>query len=131
MQTDEQASIAPKWMFWGGWIITGLLTAVLLMSGVLKVIQRPEVVEEFTRLEWPAKVGVGLGIVEIVAAVIYAIPRTTVLGAILVTGYLGGAIATHVRIDDNFVGPIIMGVLAWLGIYLRDARLRALLPLRT
>jgi hypothetical protein len=131
MQVDDRAAVAPKWMHWGGWTITGLITAVLLMSGALKVIQRPEVVEEFTRLEWPASVAVGLGIVEIACAVIYAIPRTAVLGAILVTGYLGGAIATHLRIEDNFIPPAVIGVLAWLGLYLRDARLRALLPIRT
>ncbi len=131
MQSDDQAAIAPKWMYWAGWSITGLLAAVLVMSGVLKLIQKPEVVEEFTRLGWPTSVALGLGIVEIACAVIYAIPRTAVLGAILVTGYLGGAVATHVRIEENFVPPIVLGVLAWLGLYLRDARLRALLPLRT
>jgi xanthine/uracil permease len=96
----------------------------------MKLVKPAALVEEFTRLEWP-DVALGLGIVEIACAVIYAIPRTAVLGAILVTGYLGGAIATHVRIHDNFIPPVVMGVLAWLGLYLRDARLRALLPLRT
>jgi xanthine/uracil permease len=61
---------------------------------------------------------------------VYVIPQTSVLGAILLTGYLGGAVATHVRIDDNFVPPIVMGVLVWLGLFLRDPRLRALIPLR-
>jgi hypothetical protein len=63
--------------------------------------------------------------------VLYAIPQTAVLGAILLTGYLGGAIATHVRIEEGFVPPLILGVLIWLGLYLRDRRLRALVPLRT
>jgi hypothetical protein len=73
---------------------------------------------------------VGLGILELVCTVLYAIPRTAVLGAILLTGYLGGAIATHVRIGDDFTPPVIMALLLWGGLYLRDARLRALLPLR-
>jgi hypothetical protein len=71
-----------------------------------------------------------LGIVEIACTVVYAIPQTAVLGAILLTGYLGGAIATHVRLEEGFLPPVILGVLVWLGIYLRDARLRALLPFR-
>jgi Mn2+/Fe2+ NRAMP family transporter len=73
-----------------------------------------------------------IGILEIACTVIYVIPRTSVLGAILLTGYLGGATATHVRIGDpSFFGPVIFGVLVWLGLWLRDARLRALLPLRS
>jgi len=73
---------------------------------------------------------VALGILELACTIIYAIPRTAVLGAILLTGYLGGAILTHLRIGDPFWNPIIPGVLVWLGLYLRDPRLRALAPLR-
>jgi hypothetical protein len=73
----------------------------------------------------------GLGILELICAVIYVIPRTSMLGAILLTGYLGGAIATHVRVGEQFIMPAVLGVLIWGGLYLRDYRLRALLPLRT
>ncbi len=130
MPSDSQTAVAPKWMYWTGWVLSGLVVAGLVFSGVMKLVKPTAVIDEFTRLGWP-DVALGLGIVEIACAIIYAIPRTAVLGAILVTGYLGGAIATHVRIHDNFIPPVVMGVLAWLGLYLRDARLRALLPLRT
>ena len=86
---------------------------------------------EFDRLGWPeTSDSWDSGSLEIACAVVYAIPRTAVLGAILITGYLGGAVATHLRIGDPFFGPIIPGVLVWVGLYFRDARLRALLPLR-
>jgi hypothetical protein len=74
----------------------------------------------------------GLGITEVACTIIYLIPRTAVLGAILLTGYFGGATATHVRVGDpSFVGPVVLGVLVWLGLFLRDDRLRALIPLRS
>jgi hypothetical protein len=128
--TDLHTLLASKKMLWAGWILSALLVVALVFSGVMKLIKPTAITDEFTRLGWP-DVTVGLGIVEIACALVYAIPQTAVLGAILVTGYLGGAIATHVRIHDDFVPPLIMGVLAWLALYLRDARLRALLPLRT
>lgn len=71
-----------------------------------------------------------LGVTELLCAVLYAIPQTSVLGAILLTGYMGGAIATHARIGEGFIPQIIIGVLVWLGLFLRDARLRALIPIR-
>jgi hypothetical protein len=74
---------------------------------------------------------IGLGILEIACTIVYAIPQTSVLGAILLTGYLGGAMATHVRIGEQFVPPLILGILVWGGLYLCDGRLRALLPLRS
>jgi hypothetical protein len=92
------------------------------------------VVTEFARLGYPENVILGIGILEIACTVVYIIPRVSVLGAILLTGYLGGAVATHVRIGDpifNVLGPVIFGALLWGGLYLRDQRLRALLPLRS
>ena len=127
---DPQTATGQKYLLWAGWIVTALVVLTLLFSGIMKLVKPAAVVDEFARLEWPDVV-FGLGIVEIACAVIYAIPQTSVLGAILVTGYLGGAIATHVRISDNFAPPAVVGVLAWLGLYLRDPRLRALVPLRT
>jgi hypothetical protein len=91
-----------------------------------------KVVEGFKDLGWDANLALALAILELSCTAIYVIPRTSVLGAILLTGYLGGATATHVRISDpSFAAPIVLGVLVWLGLYLRDARLRALLPLRS
>jgi hypothetical protein len=117
-------------MYWTGWVLSGLVVSGLIFSGVMKLVKPAALVEEFTRLEWP-DVALALGIVEIACALIYAIPQTAVLGAILITGYLGGAIATHVRIEEGFISPLVIAVLAWIGLYLRDARLRALLPLRS
>lgn len=119
-----------KWMIWTGRAISGVLTLALAFSAVMKFMKPADLVKEFGRLGWPENLALGLGVVELACAILYAIPQTAVLGAILATGYLGGAIATHVRIGDNFVPPLMMGVLVWLGIFLRDPRLRALLPLR-
>jgi len=120
-------------MLWTGYAISALIVLALLFSAVFKFLQPEDLVTEFKRLEIPVDLPIALGIIEATCAIIYAIPRTAFLGAILVTGYLGGAILTHVRIYDGFAfaSPLVMGMLAWLGLYLRDARLRALIPLRT
>jgi hypothetical protein len=73
---------------------------------------------------------VPLGIVELACTILYIVPQTSVLGAILLTGYLGGATATHLRVEESWIGPVLLGILVWLGLFLRDCRLRALLPLR-
>ncbi len=117
-------------MFWTGWVLTILPALMLTMSGVMKLLKPAPVVEGFTTLGWPENLALGLGIVELICTLLYVAPRTAVLGAILLTGYLGGAIATHVRIGDPWYGPFVFGVFVWLGLYLRDPRLRALLPLR-
>jgi hypothetical protein len=95
-----------------------------------KTEEMPSVAEEFHRLGYQDKTTRPIAIAEIGSTILYVIPQTAVLGAILLTGYLGGATATHVRIDDPFVGPIVIGVLVWLGIFLREPRLRALIPWR-
>ena len=100
------------------------------MSAAMKFAKPAAVIEGFEKLGWPARYAIGLGILEVACTIVYLIPRTAMLGAILVTGYLGGAVATHVRAGEAFYGPAILGVLAWLGLYLRDARVRALIPLR-
>ena len=130
MRSDEAKTENPKWMSWTGRAISGLVTAMLIFSAVMKFIEPTEVVEEFARLGWADSHTLTLGILEAVCTVVYAIPQTAVLGAILLTGYLGGAIATHVRIDDQSIGPVVIGVLVWLAVYLREPRLRALLPWR-
>ncbi len=119
-----------KKAFWAGWVLTILPVAGLLMSAVMKFMKPPEVVEGFTKLGVPESLAFNLGILELACTIIYLIPRTAVLGAVLLTGYLGGAVATHVRIHDAFMSPIIIGVLLWGGIFLREPRLRALIPLR-
>jgi hypothetical protein len=130
MESPSRPAPASKPMLWTGYVLTALPALGLIASGVLKLMRPAEVLKEFSRLGWPENLALPLGIVEITCAILYIIPRTSVLGAILITGYLGGATATHVRVGDNFVPPILFGVLAWLGLYLRDARLRALLPVQ-
>jgi hypothetical protein len=126
------AEIAPvsKTALWTGRVLSTLPVLMLLMSAAFKFAQPEDVVKGFTHLEWPIELAIALGIVELACTVVYVIPQTAVLGAILLTGYLGGAIATHVRIEEGFVPPVILGVLIWLGLYLREPRLRALIPWR-
>ncbi|HZE72893.1 MAG TPA: DoxX family protein [Pyrinomonadaceae bacterium] len=118
---------------WAGLIISALPALFLLMDGIMKLIRPAIVVEATVHLGYTASVILPLGIVLLACTVLYLIPRTAVLGAILLTGYLGGAVATHVRVGEGvfpIVFPIILGVLIWIGLYLRDDRLRALVPLR-
>jgi hypothetical protein len=131
MSTVTQTAPVSKKMFWAGVILSLLPVLGLLFSAVGKLLKPDVVVEGFAKLGWPDSIALGLAIVEIACALVYVIPRTSVLGAILVTGYLGGAVSAHVRIGDAFFAPIILGVLVWGGLYLRDERLRALIPLRS
>jgi hypothetical protein len=131
MESVTQTAPFSNKLVWTGRIISALIILLLLFSGAGKLFKPVQVVDEFTRLGYPGSVILGIGIVEIACAIIYAIPRTAVLGAILVTGYLGGATATHVRVGDPFIMPILIGVLVWVGLFLREDRLRALLPLRS
>lgn len=119
-------------MLWSGRVMSALPTLMLIFSAVMKLLKPVEVIQEFGRLGYQEHVILGLGILELACTVIYLIPRTAVLGAILLTGYLGGAIATHVRVGDPLINymPILFGVLLWGGLYLRDERLQALIPLR-
>lgn len=120
-----------KRLLWAGRIMSALPMLFLLFDGVMKVVKPPSVVEGTVQLGYPESVIVGLGIVLIACTVIYVIPRTAILGAILLTGYLGGATATHVRVESLwFLFPVLVAVLLWGGLYLRDDRLRALIPLQ-
>ena len=117
---------------WTGRILTALPVLFLLFDGVIKFTKIAPVVDSFTQLGYPVSLALGIGILELACTVVYVIPRTSVLGAILLTGYLGGATATHVRIGEAlFIIPVVLGVLVWGGLFLRDDRLRALIPLRT
>ena len=130
MQSDTQTAPVSKKMLWAGYILSVLPVLLLLFSGGMKLVKPASVVEGFVRLGYPESLALGIGIVELACAVVYVIPQTSVLGAILLTGYLGGATATHVRIGEPFFMPIVLGVLIWGGLFLREDRLRALLPLR-
>jgi hypothetical protein len=116
---------------WTGRVLTGLITLMLIFSASMKLRNPPELAEQFVgKFGYPADLAVKIGITELCCVVLYLFPRTAVLGAVLLTGYLGGAIATHVRVQDNFAGPAIGGVLVWLALYLREPRIHSLLPLR-
>lgn len=115
-----------------GRIITGFAALFLLMDGVLRVAHFAPYVEGTVKFGYGAHLATPIGITLIVCTLLYLVPRTAVLGAILLTGYLGGATATHFRVDDpNFLFAATFGVLVWAGLYLREPRLRALLPLRS
>ena len=116
----------PLWMTITGWVLTLLVVGGLAFSAVMKFLQPPEMLAELEKIGLAQKLMIPIGIVEVACALIYLFPRTAILGAILLTGYLGGAILTHVRTDTDFTAPIIMGVLLWLGIYLREPRLRSI-----
>jgi hypothetical protein len=119
---------------WIGRVLSGLAVLFLTFDSVVKLLKLPVAVDSTTQLGYPEGVVFGIGIVELVCLVLYVVPRTSVLGAILFTGYLGGAIATHVRIGSplfsHVLFPIYVAVLIWGGLMAREARLRALIPFR-
>lgn len=119
-----------KAMVWTGRVLSTLLVLMLVFSAFMKFAKPASFSEGMNHLGYPERLATGLGIVELVCTVLYLIPQTSVLGAILLTGYLGGATATHLRVGDPFISPVILGVVVWLAIFLRDPRLRALIPLR-
>ena len=121
-----------KGLVWMGRVFTALPILMLLLSATLKLTKQPQMVETFTgRLGYSASALAGIGLLEVACVALYAVPSTAVLGAVLLTGFLGGAIATHVRVGDpSFFIPLFLGVLVWAGIYFRDERLGWLLPLR-
>jgi hypothetical protein len=134
MQSNTQIANESKGMLWTGRVISGLAGLMFAFDGVAHLMKPAPVVEAFARLGYPLSASVGIGILLLVCTAIYVTPKTWVLGAILLTGYLGGAISTHVRAGSSTfetIFPVIFGVLVWVGIYLRDARLRALIPLRS
>jgi hypothetical protein len=119
-----------KGTIWTGRILSALPVLALGMSGVMKIMGGPKLAEGFNHLGWPITMAKVLAILELGSVIIYLIPQTAILGAILITGYMGGAIATHLRIGEPVYLQALMPILAWLGLYLRESRLRALIPLR-
>ena len=127
-----QTSVS-KSNLWIGRIVGGLAALFLLLDAVMKLAKPSFVVEGTVKYGYAESTIVPLGIVLLVSTILYLIPRTSVLGAIILTGYLGGAVATHVRAAEGLFSiffAITFGVLLWLGLYLRDPQLRALVPLR-
>ncbi len=121
------AAPVSKKLVWTGRVLTGLVVAFLLFDGAIKLFPVAPVIDAFNRLGYSPDIASQLGVLLLACTVLYAIPRTQVLGALLLTAYLGGATATHVRVGDPFWFPIVMGVIVWAGLYLREPRVRALL----
>jgi hypothetical protein len=131
MVSHVHASALPGTALWAGRIISWLIALFLLVDGVAKLFKPTPVIDATVKLGYAESVIIPLGIVLTACTILYLIPRTAILGAILLTGYLGGAVATHVRAADGAFGVVFaatFGMLLWLGLYLRDHRLRALLP---
>ena len=122
-------AMSNKRSLWAGRIISGLPALFMLVDGIMKLVKPAVVVDATVQLGYPESVIVGLGVVLIACTILYLIPRTAVLGAILLTGYLGGAVATHVRVGGpmfSIIFPVIFGAMLWGGLYLRDERVRSL-----
>jgi len=134
MQTMVQTSETSNVVLWTGRIMSGLVIAFMLLDGAMKLVPLDVVVTTSEQMGIPGSLARTLWIIGLICTLLYAVPRTSVLGAILLTGYLGGAVASHLRLGDpiftHTLFGLYLGLLAWGGLYLRDARLRALIPLR-
>lgn len=130
----NQTTPVSNWAIWTGRILSAIVILFLLFDGSLKVMELDIVKETGAQLGLPAHLNFGLGVLAFIIVALYAVPRTSILGAILLTGLLGGAIATHLRVGSplftHTLFPVYLGLIAWGGLFLRDDRLRALIPLR-
>lgn len=128
-QITPQLPISKK-VLWTSYVMSTLPMLALTISAVMKFMKPAAVVQGFIHLGYSDGSIITLGILELVCVILCLVPRTSVIGAILVTGYLGGATASTYRVGDGWVGTVILGVLVWGGLFLRDRRVRALIPLR-
>lgn len=120
-----------KKILWAGRAVSGLAGLFMLFAGIVKLFPSPELIQGFQQYGYPGSLVVTVGVIELVCTLVYLLPPTRVLGAILLTGALGGATATNVRLEQaTWIMPVVLGILVWLGLFLRDERLRALLPTR-
>jgi hypothetical protein len=133
MEMGVQTAGTSKGQLWTGRILSGLSVAFMLFDATIHILRPAPVVAGFTALGFPLSVAVPIGVIELVCIILYVIPRTSVLGAIFLTGYLGGAIATQVRIGapmfSTTLFPIYVALFLWGGLYFRDPRVRALIPI--
>lgn len=132
MESPSQLSPAnPKWMTITGWLLGGLPAALLIAGSPVSILKMPMAMEGMKQYGYPEGAVTPIGISALVSAVLYLVPRTSMLGAILLTGYLGGAVATHVRAGEgSFVIAVVFGIFFWGGLWLRNPALRAQFPLR-
>jgi hypothetical protein len=129
---ELQAPPRKRWILWAGWVVSLWPAFVVASSATWKLTRNAWYVAEFARIGWPESALNLLAFLQLGCIVLFLIPRTSVLGAILLTGYLGGAIATYVRIGEPYpvLVPLSTSMIAWAGLYLRDQRLRSLIPFR-
>jgi DoxX-like family len=121
-------SKAPVWI---GWVMSAIVALLILLSGVMKLMRLPQVIAGFAKTGVPEHLILPVGLIESLCVVAYLIPQTSILGAILMTGLLGGATITTLRIGDpTYPVPVVLGMLAWGGLWLRESRLQALIPLK-
>ncbi len=131
MDSNTAAALPPKWMVWTGWIMTTLATAMLVMGAMMSLTRQQQALDGLLEYGYPESALQILGAVQLACALLYFVPQTSVLGAILVTGWLGGAVATHVAASEtSWAFAVVFGVVVWGGLFLRDPRIRALIPLR-
>lgn len=134
METVTQTAPISKGRLWASRIMFGLVLLFLVFDGAFKFVTSPEVAEIYGKLGYSPDVGPTLGVIILLCTLLYAIPRTAVLGAILLTGYFGGAVATHFRVGEplftSILFPIYIGIFVWGALYLRDTRVSSLIPVR-
>lgn len=134
MPPTTGATVSNK-SIWSGRILSALVVLFMLFDAVLHLLKPAPVVQAFAELGYPLRLSLALGIIELLCVALYMFPHTSVLGAILLTGYLGGAVATQLRVGNPLFSqalfPIYVGILCWAGLYLREDRLRALMPWRS
>jgi hypothetical protein len=119
----------PRWQIVIGWVFSGLLAFMFLPSAFFKIVQPAGFLDGWTK-SLPAATARPLGIIELTMFVLYLVPKTRYLGGLIMLAYLGGAVATHLHIEDGkFPVPVAVGIIAWLGLYLRDRKFRALVPI--
>ncbi|HEX2671671.1 MAG TPA: DoxX family protein [Polyangiaceae bacterium] len=132
--STPRAAYRTQWRFRAGCAMSALPVLFLLFDCVIKLLEIGPVVDSFTQLGYPVSLARGIGGLELACLALYVLPRTAVLGAIVLTGFLGGAVSTHLRVGDplfsHVLFPVYVGLLVWGGLFLRDDTLRVLLPLR-
>ena len=130
--SSDLSNSGSKKLVWAGWVVSVLPCLLLCFSAYSKLSPPPDFADNVAKMGWPVSVMFGLGIVELTCTILYLIPPTSVLGTILLTGYLGGATAVHVRMEDwgHAPVPVVMGIVIWIGVALCDGRLWSLIPIR-
>jgi hypothetical protein len=130
METGMETPRTSKGMVVAGWVVGAIPCALLLMGAAFGLMKHPQAVESWKQIGISTRAGQLIAVAALLSTILYLVPPTAVLGAILMTGYLGGAVYHHVFAGGSMLAAILCGVLVWLGLYLRDGRVRALVPLR-